>query len=488
MQTPETMTPSNPPRPPTSATDSTGIGDPYLFPRSVLLAVPDLSLRAGFHAFLTTRGCTVAVCDTVEQALSQVDSNGFDAILIDLAEESEQWIPRLGDLQESAEGAQIIVLADSHSNQVGAEAVRQGAYDFLTKPILEDDLVVVLSRAQEKLELQREIHRLRRQPVVEGIAGMVGRSLPMRRMLDLIARVAPTRANVLITGETGTGKELVARAVHASSERASRPFVAINCSALPETLLESELFGHVKGSFTGASQSRRGLFEDAAGGTLFLDEISTISQNIQVKLLRVLQEKKIHRVGGREPIAVDFRLVTATNQPLDRLVRDGTFREDLYFRLNVFPISVPPLRDRRQDIPLLADHFRSRIAEENRLETPRIPIRVLTQMMEYDWPGNVRELENYIERGVIMGLGARFVPVEPMLSTTVADTDQGKLLSRALEESWTLERLEREYIIETLQRNRWHQGRTAKTLGINRRTLYRKLQEYRSEGLIADGG
>jgi DNA-binding NtrC family response regulator len=301
----------------------------------------------------------------------------------------------------------------------------------------------------------------------------------MERLFDLVQRVAPTRATVLISGETGTGKELVARAIHDLSDRARKPFVAINCSALPETLLESELFGHMRGSFTGATANRRGLFEEAAGGTLFLDEISTIPPSTQVKLLRVLQDRKIQRIGGTQPIAVDFRLMAATNIDLGEEVRAHRFREDLYYRLNVFPVRVPPLRERTHDIPLLANHFRNRVALENGVTAPEIPPAAIERMMAYSWPGNVRELENFIERAIIMHAGARTMPFEP--PTENGHGSEHGLLGEARTELWSLERLEREYILEVLRQTGGHRGRTADILGIDRRTLYRKLKQYVGE-------
>jgi DNA-binding NtrC family response regulator len=302
----------------------------------------------------------------------------------------------------------------------------------------------------------------------------------MERLFDLVERVAPTRATVLIVGETGTGKELVARAVHDLSERARKPFVAINCSALPETLLESELFGHTKGSFTGAIANKRGLFEEANGGTLFLDEISTISPAIQVKLLRVLQDRKIQRVGGGMPLTVDFRLIVATNVDLGEEVRAGRFREDLYYRLNVFPLNVPALREREGDIPILANYFRMKFAQENGVEPPSITPETMTRLASYPWPGNVRELENFIERAVIMYAGARTIPFEPPLGEKARS--ERELLERAREEKWDLGRLEREYILDVLESCHGHRGHAAEILGIDRRTLYRKLKEYQQQG------
>jgi len=319
-----------------------------------------------------------------------------------------------------------------------------------------------------------------------GFSSIIGRTPAMERVFRLVSRVSPTRANVLVTGETGTGKELVARAVHDLSPRAAGPFVVVNCSAIPGTLLEAELFGHTRGSFTGAVQSRKGLIEEADGGTLFLDEIGTLTQDIQVKLLRVLQDRRVTRVGSNSAVAVDFRLVAATNRDLAELVDRGEFREDLYFRLNVFPVDVPPLRERREDIPVLTSHFLARFGEEHGLEPPRLSAGALARMMAYEWPGNVRELENFVERSVIMHAGRDHFPFE--LPGQGDAHDGPGMLSRAMDDGWTLDRLEREYLLSTLEANRWQQSRTAELLGINRRTIHRKLRKYREEGYLVEEG
>jgi DNA-binding NtrC family response regulator len=315
---------------------------------------------------------------------------------------------------------------------------------------------------------------LRPVPIPSGIRSrIIGRSPPIERLFDLISRVAPTRTTVLITGETGTGKELVARAVHDLSGRVHKPLVAVNCSALPESLLESELFGHVRGSFTGAISTRRGLFEEAAGGTVFLDEVSTLSPMIQIKLLRVLEERLVHRVGSVQAIPIDFRLIAATNVDLDEQVANGTFREDLQYRLNVFPIRVPALRERAADIPLLAEHFRLRFGQENDIDPPCLPAATLEHMMSYEWPGNVRELEHFIERALIMYAGTgeiRFEMKRP------GHRREAELIDRAADEEWNLDRLEREYILTILEKTGGHRSRAAGILGIDRRTLYRKLR------------
>jgi two-component system, NtrC family, response regulator HydG len=379
--------------------------------------------------------------------------------------------------------AQFIVMTAFGSVDTAVEAMKLGAFDYVNKPFRTEELLLTLERGLQETALRREVAQLRRNAAAGVRSRIVGRAPAMERMFDMVERVAPTRATVLITGETGTGKELVARAIHELSDRSRKPFVAINCSALPETLLESELFGHTKGSFTGAIATKRGLFEEAAGGTLFLDEISTIPQSIQVKLLRVLQDRTLHRLGGTQPIVVDFRLLAATNVDLADEVRAGRFREDLYYRLNVFPIRVPALRERQSDIPLLANFFRIRFAQENGVDAPAITRETMNRLMEYPWPGNVRELENYIERAVIMHAGARSMPFEAPSSDSSRSGQH--LVDEARRQRWTMERLEREYILDVLQQTGGHRGNAAEILGIDRRTLYRKLKSY-GGGLAGD--
>jgi DNA-binding NtrC family response regulator len=434
---------------------------------------------------LSEEGYRVDAVETGEEGLKALDNHLYDLVLLDLNLPGMHGLNVLSAAPATQTDAQFIVMTAFGTVDTAVEAMRLGAYDYINKPFRTEELLLTLKRAREEADLRREVAQLRRRASEQGPGSkMVGRSPPMQRLFDLMERVAPTRATVLITGETGTGKELVARGIHDLSDRARRPFVAINCSALPEGLLESELFGHMKGSFTGAIQSKRGLFEEAAGGTLFLDEVSTVSSAIQVKLLRVLQERSVKRVGGRETISVDFRLIAASNSDLADLVEQENFREDLYYRLNVFPVEVPPLRDRREDIPVLANYFRLRFAEENQVEPPEIPPETLSRMMAYDWPGNVRELENFIERAVIMHAGAKSIPFDPPQG--LGRRPERDLLARSRAERWDLERLEREYILECLEETHWHQGEAASILGINRRTLYRKLKKYREDGLLAD--
>jgi DNA-binding NtrC family response regulator len=364
------------------------------------------------------------------------------------------------------------------------EAMKQGAFDYINKPFSTDELVLTIRRALEEQELRREVARLRQR--ARGVGSeiqIVGKSPAIERVIDLIARVAPSRATVLVTGETGTGKELVARAIHAASNRGGKPFMPINCAAIPDNLLESELFGHMKGAFTGAIQNKKGLFEEATGGTVFLDEISTMSMALQPKLLRVLQENLIMRVGGRQPIPINIRLIAATNVDLRKKVAGGEYREDLYYRLNVFPIEVPPLRDRSEDIPLLSNFFLQKYSELYQIDPPKLPSRTLDRLMAYQWPGNVRELENFIERAVVLHAsgGSGSIGFD-LPADSERKLDGPDILEEAQRKRWTFEDLEREYIFRVLESVRWKKTEAAEILGIDRRTLYRKLKRYESEG------
>jgi DNA-binding NtrC family response regulator len=450
----------------------------------VLIVDDEPEIRTVLEDILKEPGHIVRSASDGAEALRALDEDHYDLVLLDLNLPRVSGINVLTAARPLQPTAQFIMMTAFGSVESAVEAMKLGAFEYIRKPFSPDELMLVVRRALDEAELRREVAQLRRQTSNTTEHGIVGKSAAIRRMFDLIERVAPTRATVLITGETGTGKELVAQAIHRFSPRSRRPFIPVTCSALPETLLESELFGHKKGSFTGATHNKAGLFEEAAGGTLFLDEIGTISPSIQVKLLRVLQERRIKRIGGAREIPVDFRLVAASNQDLGELEQSPDFREDLLYRLNVFPIHVPPLRERTDDIPRLANHFRQLFGEENGIEAPGISPTTMARLMAYPWPGNVRELENFIERSVIMYAGAETMPLDE-LGPAGKPAAGDNLLKRAQEAQWDLERLEREYIVATLERTRWNQGSAAELLGINRRTLYRKLNRYREEGHLA---
>ncbi len=446
----------------------------------VLIIEDDAQLRDLLSELLAGEGYEPLVAETGEEGLRTLQREPVDVVLLDINLPGMHGINVLTAAPNTQTDAEFILMTAFAEVETAVEAIKLGAFDYLRKPLEPDELLLVIERALEQRRLRREVASLRRQVPRGPRARIIGRSKALERLFDLVERVAATRSSVLVTGETGTGKELVARAIHDLSPRASKPFVPVNCSALPETLLESELFGHMKGSFTGAIATRRGLFEEAHGGTVFLDEASTISPQTQVKLLRVLQERQVQRVGGGAWIPVDFRLIAASNVNLADEVRAGRFRDDLYFRLNVFPIEVPPLRERRDDIPLLAHYFRQRFAEENEVDPPAIRPETLRRMMDYDWPGNVRELENFVERAMIMYQGAPAIRFD-IPTAAESETEHG-LLARARGARWSLEQLEREHILSVLEETGGNQTRASEILGIDRRTLYRKLKRYRAEG------
>jgi DNA-binding NtrC family response regulator len=449
-----------------------------------LIVDDDLGFALSLAEAVGREGFEAATAGSVKDARRELAATPPDVLITDLQLPDGSGMDLIAHL-EGLPDTQVILVTGHASVETAVDALRRGVADYLTKPVDFARIKMMLGNLARTRELKEEIGSLRKELRRLGRFGpVVGGSPAMQRVYDLVARVAPTDASILVTGETGTGKELVARAVHDLSPRSNKPYVAVNCSALPASLLEAELFGHTKGSFTGAVQSRRGLIEEAAGGTLFLDEISTLTEDMQVKLLRVLQDRRVQRIGSNSPVPVDFRLVVATNTDLAGLVSDGRFREDLFFRLDVFPIVVPPLRQRREDIPLLATHFLARFGDEHGLEPPRLAPATLSRMSAYDWPGNVRELENLVERSVITHAGRESFPFD--LPHGAPHNAAATLLGQAIDGEWTLERLEREYLLATLAGNHWQQGAGAKILGINRRTIYRKLKRYREDGHLPD--
>jgi DNA-binding NtrC family response regulator len=446
----------------------------------ILIVEDDETIVRLLHALLAAQGYLVEAVASAEEAEPALSSTAFDVALLDLHLPGKSGIELLAAVAPLHPTTQFIMMTAFGSVETAVEAMRLGAFHYLTKPLRTEELRLTLERALQAADLRREVVRLR-QRVGETTSQIIGRSPSMRQLLDAVARVAPTRATVLILGETGTGKELIAQALHDLSDRARKPFLPVQCSALSEPLLESELFGHVKGSFTGAVQDRRGYFEEAHGGTLVLDEVSTFPLSIQTKLLRVLQERKVVRVGGSRATPADFRLVVAANEDLKALVGEGRFREDLFYRLHVCTLRVPPLRERRDDIPLLVNHFRARVAEEIGVPVPAIAPAEMERLMAYPWPGNVRELEHCVESAMVMAVGAEELCFDLPGTPPEADSTRAMLLDRAIDEEWSLARLEREYTLRVLQRTRGHKNRAAEILQVDRRTLYRKLREYGAE-------
>ncbi|MBI4462939.1 MAG: sigma-54-dependent Fis family transcriptional regulator [Acidobacteria bacterium] len=435
----------------------------------ILLVDDELVVRDSLGKWFASEGYAVLPVASAREALEALQKEEFDLALVDIKMPGMHGIELQKRLHEIDADILVIIITGYASVETAVQALKQGAYDYITKPFDPDELVHLVSKALEHRQAQREVVRWRENlqeifPRTE----LIGQSPAMKRVFELVEMVAPTEATVLITGESGTGKELVARAIHAASPRRYMPMVVIHCGALTETLLESELFGHERGAFTGAQYRKKGKFEVADGGTVFLDEISDISLKTQTDLLRVLQEKEIVRVGGTQPIKVDFRCVAATNRNLDELVKEGRFRPDLYYRLNVFSIHLPALRERREDIPLLVGHFLQRYAAAMNKPVPRVSTAAMDLLLDYDWAGNVRELENAVERALVIGRGAEIQPSDFPFQLHPSESRSGR----------TLEDVERDHIERVLEETGWNLSRTARTLDIDRTTLYNKLKRY----------
>jgi two-component system NtrC family response regulator len=450
-------------------------------PFRILVVDDEPAQRELVAGFLRKQGFEVALAGDGRDALGRFAGEPFDLVLTDQRMPGFSGLELIGALRAVTPEAAVIVMTAYGTIETAVAAIKAGAADYLTKPLNLDELLHRIRTVRERQRLVAENRELRlalsERHRVEGIIGESGR---MQEVLSLVHRVAGSDATVLIQGESGTGKELIARAIHYASPRAPRPLVKVNCAALPETLLESELFGHEKGAFTGATAARQGRFELAHGGTLFLDEIGDLPLHLQVKLLRVLQEREFERVGSGRPIAVDVRLIAATHRDLAALVKGGEFRDDLYYRINVVTIVVPPLRERREDIPPLIDHFVRKFAETNRKQIAGLTREARELLLRYDYPGNVRELENLIERAVVLTrddvIGAADLPLT--LQEPVADTAEAAGLTTAVEA------LERRMIREALAQADGVQTRAAETLAISERVLRYKLKKY---GLAGPG-
>ncbi|HQR39096.1 MAG TPA: sigma-54 dependent transcriptional regulator [Blastocatellia bacterium] len=447
-------------------------------PAGRILVVEDEPAMAEMLAnFFGEQGHASVTRASGEEALSYLADNDVDLVLLDVHLPEMSGIELLERLRSERPGLPAIVMTAFGSVSTAVEAMKLGATDYIAKPFQMDELVIVVRKALELRKLEREVEHLRH--VVHGrydFSNIIGRSKRMQELFEIIKRIAQRRdASVLIMGSTGTGKELVARAIHFNSDRRGAPFIPINCSAIPETLMESELFGHQKGSFTGAHESRAGLIEEAQGGTIFLDEINSISLNMQVKLLRVIQERSVRRVGGRQATPVDVRFISATNEDLESMVAAGTFRQDLFYRLNVVPVRIPDLKDRREDIPLLVHHFLQSFAERAGETVRKFNPEAMRVLMTHNWPGNVRELENAVEYALTMGLSDVLGVTDLPDKVTNPERD---VIEEAAVDGVPLAEVERRYILRVLKKMGGHQIRTAQMLGIDRRTLYRRLRQY----------
>ena len=461
-------------------TDTLTETPPALRRGTVLVVDDEEGVRASIRAILEGT-CEVLEAEDGASALEILRAHTVDLVMLDQRMPGEPGIevlPRIKALDPSI----VVVLATAvYDVRTAVLAMQRGAYDYVLKPFDVDDILMLTQRVLEKRALEREVLLLRSALADDpwggqaAFEGLVGRNPQMVRIYQLVSQIAETPSTVLITGESGTGKELIARAVHRRSARRERPFVAINVAAIPDTLIESELFGHEKGAFTGAHARKPGKFELAHGGTVFLDEIGSLRLDLQTRLLRVLQEREVERVGGMRPVPVDVRVVAATNVNLRQAVRQRTFREDLFYRLNVAHIEVPPLRDRRDDIPLLVEHFVRRLARECRRDVRAVSAGALETLVRYDWPGNVRELENVIHRAVVLARGPvlqlQDIPLDVALPETGARLaeDTGLPLREACEQ------FERQYVLRVLERVRWNVSRAARLLGVHRNTVLAKL-------------
>ena len=444
----------------------------------ILIVDDDPSLRKMLEAVLTNDGYEVTEADDGNNAVSAVKGQFFDLILMDVRMAGMSGIEALKHIKKLSPGIPVIIMTAYASVDTAREALKSGAYDYLTKPLDIDELNLILQRALRHYQLEQE-NRFLKERLDDrfDFGNIIGNSPPMRQLFETLAQVAPSEATVLITGESGTGKELIANAIHQNSPRHERPMIKVNCAALPETLLESELFGHEKGAYTGATSRSRGRFQMAHRSTLFLDEISEMSPATQAKILRALQEREIEPVGGETTIVIDTRIIAATNKNLEQEVKEGRFREDLYYRLNVVRIEIPPLRKRTEDIPLLADFFLKQYVEKNRKLIKGFTPRALDIIMRHDWPGNIRELENLVERAVIMARGEMITPEE--FPPALTENDPGAADPPAYSSSGrTLKAAEKEIILRTLEDAGGNRTHTAKILGISRRTLQLKLKEY----------
>lgn len=436
---------------------------------SILIVDDEAVVRDSLGKWFGEEGYAVEMASTAREALLKLPAQRWDLALVDIKMPGMDGLELQRKVHEVDPQIIIIIMTGYASVETAVQALKNGAYDYIMKPFDPDDLSHVISKALEHRSVQQENARLRESLEELQCVELVGQSPAMQNVLELVRTVAPADTTVLITGDSGTGKELVARAIHNLSPRRFMPLVAIHCGALTETLLESELFGHEKGAFTGAQYRKKGKFEVAEGGTVFLDEISDISLKTQTDLLRVLQEKEITRVGGTQTIKVDFRAVAATNKDLEAKVAEGTFRPDLFYRLNVFEIRVPPLRERREDIALLADHFVQKFSRAMNKPFSSISRPAVDLLTQYDWPGNVRELENAIERAIVVGHGPEIQSTDLPLKlnhTTVIPSSQ------------TLEDVERDHILKVLEGCHWNQSMAARVLKIDRVTLYNKIKKY----------
>lgn len=435
---------------------------------SILIVDDEESVRDSLYNWFIEDDYKVECAEDAKKALSVLESENFDIILADIKMPGMDGMEMLKRIKALRKDAIVIMMTAFATIDTAVQALKDGAYDYVTKPFDPDDLTHLIRNASKQISLSEENQVLKEKITsLEDVENLIGRSEGMRRVLSEIESVAQSNSSVIITGESGTGKELVARAIHANSPRRFFPMVSVHCGALTESLLESELFGHEKGAFTGAVYNRKGRFEMADSGTIFLDEIATISPKMQVELLRVLETKSFVRVGGTKEITSDFRVITATNRDLKGMVDEGLFREDLYYRLNVVNINIPPLRERAEDIPLLAEYFVKKYCTSMNKPLISIEPAALKRLEEFSYPGNIRELENMIERAIVVGNGRKI---------TLKDLPIGRETVATSVES--LDDLEKNHISQILSKYKWNISAAAKALQVDRATLYNKIKKY----------
>jgi DNA-binding NtrC family response regulator len=439
----------------------------------IMVVDDELIVRESLFHWFKRSGHAVEAVSSGLEALERIEKTPFEVLFLDIKMPGMSGLEVLKKVKEEYPDTIVVIITAYGSIESAVEAMKLGASDYLLKPFKPDQLTLVLEKIVNQIRLTSKYRYVK--GLLEEISrfdNIVGQSQPMQNIFKLIPEVAQSDSSVLVTGETGTGKELVAKAIHAKSLRSKGPFIAINCGALPDTLLESELFGHQKGAFTGADHARKGFLEVVSGGTLFLDEIGEISPKMQVDLLRVLEEKKIIRIGERDPINVDFRLISSTRRDLAKEVSEGNFREDLFYRINVITVQLPPLKKRKEDIPLLVNHFLNKYSHETTKEVDHVTSEALAFLKSYAWPGNVRELENAIERAVVLSK-ARTLGIDDF--SFICPSPQKP------KEKQTLKEMEKAYIQQVLEDQNWNVTRSAEVLGVNRVSLHKMIKRYNLE-------
>jgi two-component system response regulator PilR (NtrC family) len=457
----------------------------------ILIVDDEPSMRDLLSILLSRAGYQVTTVADGEEAIAHIGKEIFDLVITDLKMPKVEGLDVLKAVKKSNPETVVLVVTAFASTETAVEAMKCGAYDYITKPFQIDEVQLIIRNALERRRLSTENMLLKREMASQSsFAQIIGASEAMQKVFDLVRKVADATSNVLICGESGTGKELIARAIHYNSARSQMPFVTVNCSALPETLLESELFGHMKGAFTGAISNKAGLFEVASGGTIFLDEIGDTTPATQVKLLRVIQEREFRRVGGTKDVKVDIRIIAATNRDLEKAVAEGDFREDLYYRLDVIPIFLPPLRMRPGDIPTLAKHFLERFAKAGGKPVPVLTPEAIRVLVGHEWRGNVRELENLIERVVAIGTGPQVTDEDlrswlhrPTVTPAAHNGASHDLPPDGLDLEDLISRIEKDLLLKALERSRWVKKKAARLLRLNSRSFRYRLEKYAIKGV-----